>query len=110
MQTKIELYNNTLSIRKSWDVSNKGYAHMCDVYHVQDKDKLFGEDRFDSYTMKEFLDAKYDKLDIKEVISHKNYLYTIQKCDFGISVQKYKELFDWTLGLYSSKRYELRFI
>ena len=97
-------------MRKSLDVSNKGYVHMCDIYHVQDKDKLFGEDGFGSYTIKEFLDAKYDKLDIKEVISHQSYLNTIQKYDFDISVQKYKELFDWTLGLYSGKRYQLRFI
>ena len=77
--SKMEWYNNTLSMREPWDIINKDYVQMCDTYHMQDEEEYFGEDWLDSYAIDKILDAQYDKPDIKEVLLKQNHLDANQK-------------------------------
>ncbi len=54
---------------------------MEDMFHIQVKDKLFGEDWLKSFTT-EILDAKYEKTDVAEVMKGLTHLNAHQKADF----------------------------
>ena len=55
-------------MREPWDIKNKDYVKMCNSYHIPEDDEFFGEDWLDCYNIDKILDAKYDKLDIQEVL------------------------------------------
>ncbi len=51
---------------------------MEDMFHIQVKDKLFGEDWLKCFATK-ILDAKYGKTDVVEVVKGLTHLYAHQK-------------------------------
>ena len=78
---EIEWYNNTLPMRKPWDIKNKDYVQMCTSCHTQENDEFFGENWLDYYNIDRILDAKYDKLDIQEALLKQNHLNYSQTQD-----------------------------
>ena len=50
------------------------------------------------------MDAKYDKLDINQVISEQKHLDEYQKQGLRDLFLKYQKVFDGTLGLYSHRQ------
>ncbi len=53
---------------------------MEDMFYIQVKDKIFGEDWLE-YCAAEILDAKYEKIDVAEVVKSLTHLNTHQKAD-----------------------------
>ncbi len=53
---------------------------MEDMFHIQVKDKLFGEDWLKCFET-EILDAKYERTDIIEVMKGPTHLNAHQKAD-----------------------------
>ena len=96
---------NTLPMREPWDLSNKEFVHMADSFHLQEEEEdLFGDDWLDSYAVEKILDAKYDKLDINQVVSEQKHLDSYQKQGLRDLFLKYQKVFDGTLGLYPHKK------
>ena len=78
---------------------------MADSFHLQEEEEdLFGDDWLDSYAVEKILDAKYDKLDINQVISEQKHLDDYQKQGLRELFLKYQKVFDGTLGLYPHKK------
>ena len=101
----MEWYGNTLPMREPWDLSNKEFVHMADAYLLQEEEEdLFGDDWFDSYAIEKILDAKYDKLDVNQVISEQKHLDSYQKQGLRDLFLKYQKVFDGSLGLYPHKK------
>ena len=74
---------------------------MADSFHIQEEEEdLFGDDWLDSYAIEKILDAKYDKLDINQVVFEQKHLNESQKQDLRKLFLKYQKVFDGTLGLY----------
>ena len=71
---EMEWYGNTLPMREPWDMDNKEFLHMVDTYHLQEEEETFGEDWLDCYAIEKILDAKYEQVNIKEVINKQNHL------------------------------------
>ncbi len=76
---------------------------MEHMFHIQDKDKIFGEDWLKSFAT-EILDAKYEKTDVVEVIKGLTHLNAHQKADLLWVLQENKKMIDETLDVYPHKK------
>jgi hypothetical protein len=76
---------------------------MEDMFHIQVKDKLFGEDWLKCFAT-EILDAKYERTDVIEVLKGLTHLNAHQKADFLWVPQKNDKMFNGTLGIYPHKK------
>jgi hypothetical protein len=74
-----------------------------DMFHIQVKDKLFGEDWLECFTT-EILDAKYEKTDVAEVMKELTHLNAHQKADLLQVLQESDKMFNGTLGVYPHER------
>ncbi len=59
----------------------KEFNAMEDMFHIQVKDEIFGEDWLECFAT-EILDAKYEKTDAAEVVKGLTHLNAHQKADF----------------------------
>jgi hypothetical protein len=76
---------------------------MEDMFHIQVKDKLFGEDWLKCFET-EILDAKYERTDIIEVMKGPTHLNAHQKADLLWVLQENDKMFDRTLGVHPHKK------
>ncbi len=76
---------------------------MEDMFHIQVKDKLFGEDWLKSFAT-EILDIKYEKTDVAEVMKWLTHLNADQKADLLWVLQENKKMFDKTLDIHPHKK------
>jgi hypothetical protein len=74
---------------------------MAEIVEVQQEEALFGMDWYDPtcYAV-EILGAKYEKVEVDEVINQLNHLITEQKEDLRKVLMEHTKLFDGTLGVY----------
>ncbi len=72
---------------------------MEDMFHIQVKDELFGEDWLKSFVT-EILDTKYEKTDVVEVVKGLTHLNAHQNTDLPRVLQGNKNMFDETLDIY----------
>jgi hypothetical protein len=94
------LFHTTLS---TWRFGFKKIDAMEDMFHIQVKDEIFGEDWLECFAT-EILDAKYEKTDVAEVIKRLTHLNAHQKADLLQVLQKNNEMFNGTLGVYPHKK------
>jgi hypothetical protein len=76
---------------------------MEDMFHIQAKNEIFGEDWLKSVAT-EILDAKYEKTDVVEVMIGLTHLNAHQKADLLWVLQENKKMFDETLDVYTNKK------
>ncbi len=76
---------------------------MEDMFHIQVKDKLFGEDWLKCFAT-EILDAKYESTDVVEVMKGLIHLNAHQKVDLLQVLQEKDKMFNGTLGVYLHKK------
>jgi hypothetical protein len=55
----------------------------------------------------EILDAKYEKVQIKNVVNPLEYLSTQQKADLKQVLSEFTKLFDGTLGVYPHRKFHI---
>jgi hypothetical protein len=80
----------------------KEFDAMEDMFHIQVKDKIFGEDWLECFAT-EILDAKYDKTDVAEVMKGLTQ-NAHQKADLLQVLPKNNKMFNGTLGVYPHKK------
>ncbi len=76
---------------------------MEDMFHIQVEDKIFDEDWIECFAT-EFLDTKYEKTDVAEVVKGLTHLNAHQKADFLQVLQENNKMFNGTLGVYPHKK------
>ncbi len=76
---------------------------MEDMFHIQFKDKLFGEDWLECFAT-EILDAKYEKMDVVEVVKGLTHLNAHQKADLLWVLQENDKMLDGTIRFYLHKK------
>jgi hypothetical protein len=81
----------------------KEFDAMEDMFHIQVKDKLFGEDWLKCFAT-EILDAKYESTDVVEVMKGLIHLNAHQKVDLLQVLQEKDKMFNGTLGVYLHKK------
>jgi hypothetical protein len=55
----------------------------------------------------EILDAKYEKIQIKDVVNPLEYLSAQQKADLKQVLSEFTKLFDGTLGVYPHRKFHI---
>ena len=78
------------------------------MVEIQQEEEFFGMDWYDPtcYAV-EILDAKYEKIDVDEVITHLTHLNPQQKKDLKQVLQEHTKLFDGTLGVYPHRKFHI---
>ncbi len=81
---------------------------MAEIVEVQQEEALFGMDCYNPtcYAV-EILDAKYEKVEVDEVINQLNHLDTEQKEDLRKVLMEHTKLYDGTLGVYPHRKFHI---
>ena len=93
-------FENVRPMREPWSLDNKEYVAMTDSISIQNKEELFGKDWLESCLTDTILDAKYEKVDVRDVSSQQKHLTKSQQLELEAVLEKYTKLFDGTLGVY----------
>ena len=76
---KMEWYGNTLPMQEPWKLNDKEFNNMADSFLIQSEEELFGDDWLESYAVEKSLDAKYDKMDINELMANQKHLTIVHE-------------------------------
>jgi hypothetical protein len=76
----MEWFDCPISLRPPGRLDSKEFDAMKDMFHIQVKVEIFGEDWLECFAT-EILDAKYEKTDVAEVVKGLTHLNAHQKAD-----------------------------
>jgi hypothetical protein len=99
----MEWFDCSIPLRPPVGLDLKEFDAMEEMFHIQVKDKIFGEDWLRCFAT-EILDAKYEKTDVAEVVKRPTHLNAYQKADLLQVLQDNNKMFDGTLGVYPHKK------
>lgn len=108
----VEWLGNTIPMRNPHLISSDEYNHMLDSYFLQEEEEILEYEAYmDHYISSgydhsyaaEILDAKYEQVDIEEVVRGQTHLNDTQKQDLRELLNEHTKLFDGTLGVYPHK-------
>jgi hypothetical protein len=81
---------------------------MVEIIEIQQEVVFFGMGWYDpTYFAIEILDAKYEKVWIKDVVNPLECLSTQQKADLKQVLSEFTKLYDGTLGVYPHKKFHI---
>jgi hypothetical protein len=84
-------------------LDSKEFDAMEDLFHIQVKDEIFGEDWLECFAT-EILNAKYEKTDVAEVVKGLTHLNAHQKADLLRVLQDNNKMINGILGVYQLKK------
>ncbi len=99
----MEWFDCSIPLRPPGGLDSKEFNAMEDMFHIQVKDKIFGEDWLECFAT-EILDAEYEKTDVAEVVKGLTHLNAHQKAYLLQVVQENNKVFDGTLVVYPHKK------
>ncbi len=74
----------------------------------REEEQIFGRDWYDpDFCATEILDAKYEKVDIDNLIGQLTHLSAAQKEDLHKVLKGFSKLFDGTLGVYPHRKFHI---
>jgi hypothetical protein len=81
---------------------------MAEIVEIQQEVEYFGIDWYDPtcYAI-EILDAKYEKVQIDDVVNQLEYLSVQQKNGIKRVLSEFTKLFDGTLGVYPHRKFHI---
>jgi len=100
---KMLWYDSTLPMHSQKGLTSADFDHMEDMYYIQYKDELLGQDWLEIYAT-EILNTRYKWTDVQDVVDGQNHLTAQQKCDLLNVLMRHQKLFDSTLGVYLHKK------
>jgi hypothetical protein len=98
----MEWFDCSIPLCPPGGLDSKEFDAMEDIFHIQVKDEIFGEDWLECFAT-EILDAKYEKKNVAEVIKRLTHLNAHQKADLLRVLQENDKMFDGTLKVYPHK-------
>ncbi len=102
-EENMEWFDCSIPLHPIGGLDSKEFDAMEDMFHIQVKDEIFGEDWRECFAT-EILDAKYDKTDVAEVMKGLTHLNAHQKADLIRVLQENNKMFNGTLGVYPHKK------
>jgi hypothetical protein len=107
-QVPIQWFENELPLRDPHTFKDKDYVAMAEMTAIQQEVVLFGMDWYDStcYAIK-ILDAKYEKVQIDDVVNQLEHLNDHQMADIKQVLSGITKLFDGTLGVYPQRKFHI---
>ena len=104
----IEWFENELPLRDPHLLKDKDFASMATIIEIQQEVEFFGMDWYDPncYAI-EILDAKYESVQIDDVVNQLEHLNIQQKADVKQVLTEFTKLFDGTLGVYPHRKFQI---
>lgn len=102
----VEWYGNTIPLRDPLRFKDSDYDAIAEGFMVQHDDEFIGDDWMDCY-VSQILDAKYERVDIDDVIKSLSHLTESQKEDLRNLLSRHTKLFDGTLGVYPHEKFHI---
>ena len=90
----MEWFENILPMRDPRSIDEEEFWTMADAFNVQLEEDFLGEDWLDSHFAAPIMDAKYEKLDIPELVKGLTHLTEEQQQDLKGLLEKHRKLFD----------------
>ena len=103
----MEWFENILPMRDPRSIDEEEFWTMADAFNVQLEEDFLGEDWLDSHFAAPIMDAKYEKLDIPELVKGLTHLTEEQQQDLKGLLEKHQKLFDGTLGVYPHRKFHI---
>jgi hypothetical protein len=101
----IEWFENELPLCDPHDLKDRDFKAMAEIIENQQEVEFFGMDWYGPTCFAiEILAAKYEKVQIEDVVNPLEYLTTQQKADLKQVLSEFTTLFDGTLGVYPHKK------
>jgi hypothetical protein len=102
----MEWFDNELPMRNPHLLQNKEFEAMAEIIEIQQDEELFGMDWYDpTCCATEILDAKYERVEVDEVINQLNHLSLEQKEDLRKVLKEHTKLFSRKLGVYPHRKF-----
>jgi hypothetical protein len=102
----IEWFENEMPFCDPHDLKDSDFKAMAEIIEIQHKVDFFGMDWYDPTCFAiEILDAKYEKVQIKDVVNPLECLSTQQRADLKQVLSEFTKLFDGTLGVYPHRKF-----
>ena len=102
----IEWFENQLSLFNPHDLKDKNFKALAETIEIQQKVDFFDKDWYDPTCFAiGILDAKYEKIQIKDVVNPLECLSTQQRADLKQVLSEFTKLFDGTLGVYPHRKF-----
>jgi hypothetical protein len=96
----IEWFKNELPLCNPHDLKDKDFKAMTELIEIQQEVDFFDIDWYDPTCFAiEILDAKYEKVQIEDVVNPLECLSTQQKADIKQVLSEFTKLFDGSLGV-----------
>ncbi len=99
----IEWFDCSIPLLLPGGLDSKKIDAMEDMFHIQVKAKIFGEDWHECFAT-EILDAKYERTDVAEVVKGLTHLNAHQRADLLRVLRENDKMFNETLGVYPHKK------
>ena len=80
---------------------------MADAVEIQHEEAALGEDWLDCYTAAQILDAKYEKVDVRDVAKMQMHLMPDQQNKLAKVLAKHNKLFNRILDVYPHKKFHI---
>jgi hypothetical protein len=102
----IEWFKNQLPLCNPHDLKDKDFKALAEIIEIQQKVDFFDKDWYDPTCFAiEILDAKYEKVQIKDVVNPLECLSTQQRADLKQVLSEFTKLFNGTLGVYPHRKF-----
>ncbi len=97
-----------MPLRNPHDLKDKDFKATAEIIEIQQEVDFFGIDWYEPTCFAiEILHAKYEKVQIKDVVNPLEYLSTQQNADLKQVLSEFTKLFDGTLGVYPHRRFHV---
>jgi hypothetical protein len=104
----IEWFKNELPLHNPYVLKDKDFKATAEIIQIQHEVIFFGIDWYEPTCFAiEILDAKYEKVQIKDVVNPLEYLSTQQKADLKQVLSEFTKLFDGTLGVNPHRQFHI---
>jgi hypothetical protein len=102
----IEWFKNQLPLCNPHDLKDKNFKALAEIIEVQQEVDFFDMDWYDLTCFAiEILDAKYEKIQIKDIVNPLEFLSAQQKADLKQVLSDFTKLFDGTLEVYPHRKF-----
>ena len=107
----VEWLGNSIPMRSPPTITQaeEDFNALFESYLIEMENDHFGFEPLDNYASK-ILDAKYDKVDVKDVAQEQAHLTASQRNDLERLLKKHEKLFSGKLGLYPHKQFNIELL
>ena len=106
LEKNFKWFGDVIPLRVPSELSSVDFVMMVERSNVETEEEDLGDDVNENY-LSSILDAKYDAMDICEVMRQQTHLTASQRDDLRNLLLKYPELFDGKLGVYPNRQFHI---